>query len=138
MALNLLMLSLIAILYKILSKKFSSNHCNRIYSKKVYGSEKEKEKYPLEPHNSKSEKLTTELLKNADSPRADDFSKILEDLFIQTGLIPTINENMLTINESIAAGDGSILESNASPQRKPTCSCHSEGIHDCDLIWLWS
>ena len=99
---------------------------------------KEKEEDPFNPHHSKSEKLAHELLKNAHSPRADDFLKTLEDIFIQCGLIPTLNENMLTINDMIVTGDGSILETNASSQGKTACSCRSEGIRKCDHPRLYS
>jgi hypothetical protein len=58
---------------------------------------KEKEKDPLEPHNSKSEKLTTELLKNADSTRANDFSKILRP--VNSPVMSLIND--IPVNEGI-------------------------------------
>ena len=93
---------------------------------------KEKQKDPLNPYHSQSEKLAKELLDNADSSRENDFLKILEDLFIQIGLVPTIEEKILTIDDFIASGDGSIVQTNASSQGKPNCSCRSEGIYKCD------
>jgi hypothetical protein len=93
---------------------------------------KEKQDDPLNPYHSQSEKLVKELLDNTDSPRAHDFLKTLEDLFIQSGLVPTIKENMLSIDDIIASGDGSIVQTNASSQGKPSCSCRSKGINKCD------
>ncbi len=93
---------------------------------------KEKQEDPLNPYHSQSEKLAKELLDNADSPRTNDFLKTLEDLFIQIGLVPTIKQKILTIDDFIASGDGSIVQTNASSQGKPTCSCRSEGIYKCD------
>jgi hypothetical protein len=84
------------------------------------------------PQQSQSEKLVQELLPQADQPRADDFRKILEDLLIQIGVIPSIEQGLLTnLEHLIVSGDGSILESGASAHGKPTCSCRSQGIYDC-------
>lgn len=91
------------------------------------------------PQQSQSEKLVQELLPQADQPRADDFRKILEDLLIQIGVIPSIEQGLITnLEHLIVSGDGSILESGASAHGKPTCSCRSEGIYDCqhDRIYL--
>ena len=93
---------------------------------------KEKHDDPLNPYHSQSEKLAQNLLDNADCPRSQDFLKILEDIFIQTGLIPSINEKVLTIDDFIASGDGSIAATNASSEGKPSCSCRSEGHKHCD------
>lgn len=73
------------------------------------------------------------------NPRPDDFNKILEDLLIQTGILPSIQENLITnIDNMIAAGDGTTVKTNASPAGKPTCSCHSEGIRNCEHPRLYS
>jgi hypothetical protein len=93
---------------------------------------KQKQDDPLDPYHSQSEKLVQELLNNADCPRSQDFLKTLEDIFIQTGLIPTIKEKVLTIDDFISSGDGSIVATNASSQGKPGCSCRSEGHMNCD------
>jgi len=56
----------------------------------------------------------------------------LEDLLFTAGVLPSAEAGLLTNLENLAvSGDGSVLESGASPNGKPTCSCRSEGIHDC-------
>jgi hypothetical protein len=91
------------------------------------------------PHQSQSERLVQKLLPQADQPRADDFRKILEDLLIQIGVIPSIEQGLLTgLEHLIVSGDGSILETAASAHGKPTCSCRSEGIYTCQHDRIYS
>ncbi len=93
---------------------------------------KQAKKDDQNPHQSNSEKLVQKLLPQAEQPRADDFQKILEDLLIQIGVIPSIEQGLIQdLDHLIVSGDGSILISAASPHGKPTCSCRSEGIFRC-------
>ncbi len=95
--------------------------------------EKEAKKEDRNRAQSQSERLAGELLDHADEPRVEDFRKILEDIFIRTGMIPSIEGGFLKdLEELVVTGDGSILESRACGEGKPTCSCRSEGIYDCD------
>ena len=80
-----------------------------------------------------------EILPQAEQPRADDFHKILEDLLILIGVVPSIEQGLITgLEHLIVSGDGSILESGASAHGKPTCSCRSEGIYDCQHDRIYS
>ncbi len=91
------------------------------------------------PQQSQSEKLVQEILPQAEQLRADDFHKILEDLLILIGVVPSIEQGLLTdLEHLIVSGDGSILESGASAHGKPTCSCRSEGIYDCQHDRIYS
>jgi len=91
------------------------------------------------PQQSQSEKLVKELLPQADQPRADDFRKILEDLLIHVGVVPSIEQCLITGLEHLTvSGDGSILESGASAHGQPTCSCRSDGIFDCQHDRIYS
>lgn len=115
----------------------TGQHRRNIKSEKE--ARKQAQKDDQNPHQSQSEKLVQELLPQADQPRADDFRKILEDLLIQIGVIPSIEQGLITgLEHLIVSGDGSILESGASAHGKPTCSCRSQGIYDCqhDRIYL--
>lgn len=95
--------------------------------------EKETKKNDFDPNHSQSEKLAQILLENKDKPRPKDMYQILEDLNIQLGLIPSIQEGHITdLKNLVISGDGSILETAASGDGKPTCSCRSEGIFKCD------
>jgi len=119
------------------SQSSTGQHKRNIKSEKE--ARKQAQKDDQNPHQSQSEKLVQELLPQADQPRADDFRKILEDLLIQIGVNPSIEQGLITdLEHLIVSGDGSILESGASAHGKPTCSCRSEGIYDCqhDRIYL--
>jgi hypothetical protein len=93
--------------------------------------EKEAKKDSLDPHQSQSEKLIQELLSHADDPRPNDFQKILDNLLIKIGIVSSVEQGLLNLENLIVSGDGSILESNASSQGKPTCSCRLEGNYNC-------
>lgn len=88
---------------------------------------------------SQSEKLANELLANTGEPRSNDFSKLLEDLLIRAAIIPTIQDGLVKdLHDLIISGDGSILETAASPRGKPACSCRAQGIHKCDHDRLYT
>lgn len=95
--------------------------------------ESEDKKNSFSPYNTQSKKLAEKLLAEADSPRPCDYLKILDDLLLQLGLIPTIKQGMLSETEQITiSGDGSILVTNASGAGKPACSCREEGNYKCE------
>jgi hypothetical protein len=101
--------------------------------------ESKEKKDNYDPYNSKSAILVKKLLEDASNPRPDDFNKIVEDLLFQTGILPSIQDNLLTnIDNMIVVGDGSTAKANASPTGKPTCSCRSEGIKNCEHPRLYS
>ena len=94
--------------------------------------EKEAHKGPQDPHHCQSETLVAELLPRADEPRPDEFPKILEDLLVRVGILPSIEQGLLNdLHHLIVTGDGSILQTAASPHGQPTCSCRSQGIYHC-------
>ena len=94
--------------------------------------EKEARKNDFDPNHSKSEKLADKLLADSEEPRPRDMYMILEDLHIQLGVKPCIREGLITdLQNLIISGDGSILQTAASSQGKPTCSCRSEGVYRC-------
>lgn len=93
--------------------------------------EKETKEDTLGPHQSQSEKLVQELLSHDNDPRPNDFQKILDNLLIKTGIVPSVEQGLLNLENLIVSGDGSILESNASGQGKPACSCRLEGNYNC-------
>jgi hypothetical protein len=102
-------------------------------------SEQKSKKDDQNPHQSQSEALIQRLLPQADQPRVNDFQRIMEDLLIQTALIPSIDDGLIKELENLTvSGDGSILESGASAHGKPTCSCRSEGIYKCQHDRLYS
>lgn len=95
--------------------------------------EKQAKKDNQDPHQSKAEKLKNELLEHAGNPRPDDFQKFLEDLLIHVGILPSVKDGLITGLEKLTvSGDGSILETAASPRGKPACGCRKEGIFKCD------
>jgi hypothetical protein len=115
----------------------AGQHKRNMHSEKE--AKKEAKKDDQNPYQSQTEKLVQELLPLADQPRADDFHKILEDLLIQVGVIPSIEQGLLTnLEHLVVCGDGSILESGASPHGRPTCSCRSEEIYDCQHDRLYT
>jgi len=95
--------------------------------------EKNAAKEKDEIYRSQSEKVAADLLASVQAPRPDDLSKTLEDLIIRLGIMPSIEQELLTdLDALISLGDGSILTSAASPRGKPTCSCRSQGIYRCE------
>ena len=95
--------------------------------------EKDAKKNDLDPNHSQSEKLAGKLLENSEEPRPMDMHRILEDLHIHLGVIPSIQEDLISDLENLViSGDGSILKTAASGVGKPTCSCRSEGVYKCD------
>lgn len=84
-------------------------------------------------YHSQSEKVAAELLASAEEPRPDGLSKLLEDLLIRLGVMPSIEQGFLKdLDNLTVSGDGSILQTAASPGGKPTCSCRSQGIFRCE------
>jgi hypothetical protein len=119
------------------SQNNTGQHKRNIKSEKE--AKKAAQKDDQNPHQSQSEKLVQEILPQAGQPRADDFRKILEDLLIQIGVIPSIEQGLITgLDHLVVSGDGSILGSGASAHGKPTCSCRSEGIYDCQHDRIYS
>jgi hypothetical protein len=119
------------------SQNNTGRHKRNIKSEKE--AKKAAQKDDQNPHQSQSEKLVQELLPQAEQTRVDDFRKILEDLLIRVGVMPSIEQGLITEPEHIiVSGDGSILESGASPHGKPTCSCRSEGIYNCQHDRIYS
>jgi hypothetical protein len=76
------------------SQSNTGQHKRNIHSEKE--ARKQAQKDDQNPHQSQSEKLVQELLPQAEQPRADDFRKILEDLLIQVGVIPSIEQGLIT------------------------------------------
>jgi hypothetical protein len=94
--------------------------------------EKGARKDPFDPYHSQSEKLAELLFSHAEEPRADDFQKILEDVLVQLGIKPSIDEGVITeVENLIVSGDGSIMAAASSSQGKASCSCRAEGISPC-------
>ena len=101
--------------------------------------ESEDKKNSFYPYNSQSKKLAEKLLANAYNPRPDDYLKILDDLLLKLGLLPTIKQGVLSETEQITiSGDGSILKTNASGNGKPACSCREEGNFKCECPRYYS
>ena len=98
-----------------------------------FKSEKEAKRHEIDPYHSQSEKLAKKLLDEADRPRDEGFEKILEDLLLQAGVLPSIESDVLgEIDSMIVSGDGSILPTAASAEGKPLCSCRKQGVCNFD------
>jgi len=94
--------------------------------------EKEAAKDEINPHQSQSKRLVDELLASSDQARPNDFVKVLDDLLMLLGVEPSIESGLLAnVEHLVLSGDGSILETAASSQGKPTCACRTEGIFKC-------
>jgi hypothetical protein len=77
--------------------------------------------------------LKDRLLKLKDQPRPQDFLSRLEDILINTALIPSANRGLLgDLKQLIVCGDGSALVSGSSPYGKPSCDCRKQGIFRCN------
>ncbi len=95
--------------------------------------EKKEKKNDFDPNHSKSEILSKKLLAENDMQRQNDINSILEDLLFEVGIIPSIEDGLLSLSDYlIVSGDGSILETFASSQGKPTCNCRKQGVYKCD------
>ncbi len=95
--------------------------------------EKQEKKDKQNPNQTQSEKLIQELLPKAAENRPDDFRKFMEDLLIKLGIQPAIEQGFITgLKNLTISGDGSILQTAASPYGKPTCDCRKNGIYKCD------
>jgi hypothetical protein len=95
--------------------------------------EKKTKKNDFDPYHSQSEKLARTLLKNEKEPRPKDMYRILEDLHIQLGVKPNIQEGLISdLQNLVISGDGSILKTAASGNGRPACPCRAEGIYQCD------
>lgn len=118
------------------------SHCKDIVKRSDYNTgahkrnlknEKNSKKDDFYPSHCQSQKLAAKLLAESESPRANDFYQILEDLHFQLGLIPDIRQGLINdLHNLVISGDGSILDSAASSQGKPSCNCRAEGIYKCD------
>jgi hypothetical protein len=78
-------------------------------------------------YHSQSEALVADLLEQADDLRPNTLQTRMEDLFVKLGLLPSIEAGLLDELDKLAtSGDGSILETDASPKGRPTCNCSPE------------
>jgi hypothetical protein len=94
--------------------------------------ESQDKKAQRDANQTASQKLADKLLTEADQPRTEDFRKILEDLLVLIGILPNIEAGLIDDLQNLAVtGDGSILQTGASPNGKPTCSCRKEGVSGC-------
>lgn len=95
--------------------------------------EKHAGKDELNPHQSQSKKLVDQLLAQSNEPRPDGFGKTLDGLLMCLGVEPGIESGLIkNLQSLVVSGDGSILETGASPTGKPTCTCRREGVYKCD------
>jgi hypothetical protein len=84
-------------------------------------------------YDSITQKLKNDLIASGDQPRPDDVTKKLEDILMLCAIIPSAEKGLLGNLESMTiSGDGSALPSGASPNGKPACKCHENGIYKCD------
>jgi hypothetical protein len=94
--------------------------------------ESEDKKAQRDANQTASQKLADKLLAEADQPRTEDFRKILEDLLVLIGILPSVEAGLIDDLQNLAVtGDGSILQTGASSNGKPTCSCRKEGVSGC-------
>ena len=90
-------------------------------------------KADLTLYDSQTQKLKNELLANSDNPRPDDLTKRLEDILIRCAIIPSVKKGFIQDTQAMTiCGDGSALETGASPVGKPSCQCRQNGIYDCN------
>ncbi len=101
--------------------------------------EREAKKENRDPNNTKSEKLAKELLAQADSSRAEDFNKIIEDLLYLLGIKPCVDAGLINdLDNLVVTGDGSIMKTAASKYGKPSCECRDQGIYKCEHDRIYS
>ena len=94
--------------------------------------ESEDKKAQRDANQSASQKLADKLLVEAGQPRKEDFQKTLEDLLVLIGILPSAEAGLIEdLHHLAVTGDGSILQTGASPNGKPTCSCRKEGVSGC-------
>ena len=88
-------------------------------------SDKTAERHDYPPiYHSQSEALAAELLAHADDPRPTTLRTRMEDLLAMLGILPSIEAGLFeAINQLHTSGDGSPLETDASPTGRPTCDC---------------
>ena len=83
-------------------------------------------------YDSITQKLKDDLIASQDQPRPDDMAKRLEDILMLCAIIPSAERGLLGNMESMTiSGDGSALPTGASPNGKPACKCHENGIYKC-------
>jgi len=108
--------------------KYNAGGHERFLKKKKGDDEKEQRR----KDQSDSQKLVDKLLPAADQPRPRDYQKLLEDLLVVIGIIPSIESGLLTdLQNLVVTGDGSILETWSSPRGKSDCDCRKEDTDDC-------
>jgi len=89
---------------------------------------------------SQCEALCRRLLAQADTPRAPQALQTrLDDLFVHLGLRPSIEAGVFgdTASQLVVEGDGTPLQTAASPRGTRTCDCPS-GSKDCDHPRLYT
>jgi len=117
---------------KRLSGEIRRSEYNAKRHKRHLKKESEDKKAQRDAGQTASQKLADKLLAEAGQPRAEDFRKILEDLLALIGILPSIEAGLIDDLQNLAVtGDGSILQTGASPNGKPTCTCRKEGVSGC-------
>lgn len=83
-------------------------------------------------YHSESEALVADLHARADEPLPDTLTTRLAILLVQAGILPTIADGLLDhLDQLAASGDGSALDTDASPHGQRTCDCPPHDP-DCD------
>ena len=114
-------------------KRVKRSKYNAGLHKRNLKKEKKTKKNNFDPNHSQSEKLAQTLLENEEEPRPNDMYRILEDLHIQLGVKPNIQDGLISdLQNLVISGDGSIMKTAASGNGRPTCACRAEGIYQCD------
>jgi hypothetical protein len=92
----------------------------------------DRQAYPPVYH-SQSEALVAHLLAHVNDPRPPTLQTRMQDLFVMVGLLPSLHTDLFDHCDHLAiSGDGSILETAASPHGKPTCDCSPAERKTCD------
>jgi hypothetical protein len=96
--------------------------------------EKEKQRAQiLASADSITHQLKDDLLRLTDQPRPKDFLSRLEDILINTAVIPSAQRGLLgNLDQLVVCGDGSALVSGSSCYGKASCQCRQQGVYTCD------
>jgi hypothetical protein len=114
------------------SKLRKGKHLRNLASEKEQRQQKAKAT-DAAAYDSITQKLKDDLIASQDQPRPDDITKRLEDILMLCAIIPSAEKGLLGNLESMTvSGDGSALPTGASPNGKPACKCHENGIYKCE------
>jgi hypothetical protein len=83
-------------------------------------------------HGQVMKRLVEETEAREGQPLPNDLESLLNSILVDLVVRPSAEQGLIDLARLRVAGDGSVLESDSSPDGERTCDCRSRRIYECD------